>query len=692
MKNKPDKNQYRCASENKGNNTRVLKILGDEHSVSMDNNGSIRQITFQNKVFEPPSGYTFFELDGELSEAEYIPCAKGLSYQLSSKKSKARMNISFDKELRFRLIPENKDIIGNVALVLTFPVDTIFHLAECANIGRMLDKDMPIGESYGARLIHNFFVAEYDGVYFRFRSDDDKWLKRAKFHLVRHPEMFTVSFFWEASTDARIGFFRSLDAVLDEHEQWLETSCAVRKLEDRPIAYKWIQEIKLVITVDMMRSNWEIAHDYSDLLNLAKEIKKIRKPQEILFYIPGWHGAYDSGHPTYRPHNDIGGVAAFRQMIELLHKSGFRIMIHTTGWGIDPYHSDIDKLQKLVRKNDQGDLLGWQTNENSSSIGPDVAPLKFKTGKITLTAQAKARRLLVKTVSIPDSCEALFVVGGVRTKKGRISLTVGRRTASTPQKWFENHTQYQFPFPLALKPGENEIEVTMTDSPEVDWRGIWYKIRYTFMQENPYSTWTFPILFADMKNAEYIRIFTDSVSSVVREFGIDAVHVDATTFYGRLAGKDLLLALEEKLADVVIGGELFPASFAEMDFWCLCQNARQSLTGYPGMKHHLVEQSSLIPSMDIDRLYTWLDKTSPVCRFVKKYLIIYPHLCAANAFVPTAKVCNTLPQRLMPLTKEEQWKVLRDAKRMEYVPGLRVNYREYGLDDESKRAIREIGN
>ena len=679
-----------CSSQDKDKNSKIMKIEYDEYSVSMDNNGNIKQITFQNKVFEPPSGYTFFELDGGLSETEYLPNTKGLTYQLSSRKSRAKMNISFDKELRFHLVPENEDIVKNVGVVLTFPIDTVFHLAEYANIGRMLDKNMPIGESYTARLVHNFFVAECDQMYFRFRTDNKEWLNRAKFHMVRHPEMFTVTFFWEPSADACIGFFSSLDAVQDEHEKWLETGCAVRKLKDNPNIPDWIHAIKLIITVDMLRSNWEITHNYLDLLNLAKEVKEIREPKEILFYIPGWHGAYDSTNPTYKPHEDLGGATRFRQMIDFLHKNGFRLMIHTTGWGIDPYHSNIDNLQELVVKDDKGNFSGWQINENS--VGPDITPLKFKTARIALAAPAKAKSFFVKTVAIPDNCEALFTIGGLRARKGRIRLTVRRRTISTPREWFESHNQYKFPFPLALESGENEVEVTMTDTSEIDWRGSWYRIRYTFMQKSPYSTWTFPILSADMKNTEYIQIFTDSVRSVVREFGIDAVHVDATTFYGRLGGKQVLLALREKLPDVVIGGELFPASFAEMDFWSLCQNARQSLTNFPGMKHHPGEQSSLIPLMKLDELYAWLDKTSPVCRFVKKYLVIYPHLCAANAFVPAAKVCNIYPPRLMPLTKEEEWKVLRDAKRMDYVPGLRINYRKYGLDDETRKAVHEIGN
>ena len=54
------------------------------------------------------------------------------------------------------------------------------------------------------------------------------------------------------------------------------------------------------------------------------------------------------------------------------------------------------------------------------------------------------------------------------------------------------------------------------------------------------------------------------------------------------------------------------------------------------------------------------------------------------------KVCNIFPPRRIPRTSEAQWRVLRDAERMDYVPGLRVNYRDYGLDPETREAIMEL--
>ena len=48
------------------------------------------------------------------------------------------------------------------------------------------------------------------------------------------------------------------------------------------------------------------------------------------------------------------------------------------------------------------------------------------------------------------------------------------------------------------------------------------------------------------------------------------------------------------------------------------------------------------------------------------------------------------PPRQIPPTKELLWHIVRDAKRLDYLPGLRVNYRKYGVDDDTRKAIREL--
>ena len=601
-----------------------------------------------------------------------------------------------DREVRFRITADEKNNVKEAGLVITFPITAVFHLAEYLHIGRQLDTDMPVGESYTALLQYNFLLVQLNGMWIRLRTGEAKWFKKAHCHIARHPEMFTMTFTWPAETDVGLAVFSSFDEAMENYDKWLETEIGVRKLTGTGRGPAWVNDIKLVITVDMMRSNWEIAHDFSDLLNLAGEIKEIGNPKAILFYIPGWQGAYDSNHPTYKPHPDLGGDGKFRELTDYLRQNGFRLMIHTTGWGIDPYHPDIDTLLGLAVKKD-GQFQGWQLDHTA---GPH-ASLKFRTPKISLRASATKGDFSFRINPVPERCEAYMTLGGVKTREARIRLTVGRRTISTPANWFASHDKYDFPFPLALQPGENSGRVSTTGDSEVDWSRSWYRIRYCFVPETPYTTESCPILMGDMSNPEYIRIYTDNVRSVVQQYNIDAVHVDATHFDG---AEEMLLRLKEKLPGVAIaceGSETFQA----LGYWTFWQGGRQqSLTDYTEVARgeRLGTQELFVdfctcgdrgPSSSQTAAagqYAWLDKTSPVCGFVREYIIPYPHLCSADAFVPVGKVCNRFPPRLMPPDNEVLWKVLRDAKRLDYVPGLRVNYRQYGLDAETKKAIKSL--
>jgi hypothetical protein len=176
------------------------------------------------------------------------------------------------------------------------------------------------------------------------------------------------------------------------------------------------------------------------------------------------------------------------------------------------------------------------------------------------------------------------------------------------------------------------------------------------------------------------------VEKAVRKYGIDAVHVDATGYERHPL---ILTALKERLPGVAIAGEGY-SSLEALGFWSISQGAGQSLTQHLELMRGTKEQAALPDRSEMDALYAWLDKSSKVSDFVKDYIVNYPHLCAAESFVPVGKVCNTLPPRLSPRRKEDLWRVLRDAPRLNYVPGLRVNYRRYGLDPDTERAVREI--
>jgi len=667
---------------------KIIKIDGERFFVDLNEKGSIQRIVFQEELFEPPMKYTLYEVNGEVADISEAISKGELSLKLTTKAVSGRLTISSGKEIKIHFEPDKKDITKNVSIVISFPLETEFHLPEGYNLGRQIDDDMPVGEMYSTPLGYNFFLASSKGMWLRFATKQSRF-RNANLQISRHPEVFIVTFTWNVTGDASIAVFPSMDEALSDFEAWLSKELRIRKRRDDPTLPGWVHNVKLVLIMDMMRSNWEIAHDYDDIANLAKELKKIGCPKDTLFYIPGWNGAYDSTYPAYQPHPELGGEGKFREMMENLHENGFRVMIHTNAWGLDPCHPNIDKYEKYVCRDDEGYCQGWQIGRRIQAWGimaPASRPLKFLTDKVPMQEAKGARFFTFETVYVPDTCEALFTVGNLGVGDMRVKFTIDHRSMSTPPGWFKTHIEYDFPFPFLLKPGANRVHIEVMGDIEPDWSESWYKIRYSFIPLNAYISWTYPILLADMNNPEWIKIFVDEVATVVRKYNIDAVHVDATEYYH---SKPILDALKERLPEIAMGGEGI-GSLEDLGYWTFCQNARQSLLGYLDVMRGTRQQGSLPDTSEIEELYSWLDKPSQVCSFVKDYIYIYPHLCAADSFVPIGKVCNVFPTRFSPRCIKELWRVTRDARRLDYIPGLRLNYRKYGLDEETKKAIREI--
>jgi hypothetical protein len=221
-------------------------------------------------------------------------------------------------------------------------------------------------------------------------------------------------------------------------------------------------------------------------------------------------------------------------------------------------------------------------------------------------------------------------------------------------------------------------------------RQAWYQTRSAFKGDTLYQGWTFPILMGDTTKPAFQDRFVANLKSVIDEFKIDALHIDAGFFYIPQPGKELFYKMRNAAPQVAIGAENY-LTFEEMNFYHFSQIARLHLKNYRGTLRLAADCSSYAAQEGLDELYAWLNKPSPVCRFAKDYIIVYPHLCAADAFVPIGKVCNLEPPRQMPPTKQEQWKMLAEAKRLDFTPAIRVNYRKYGLDADSRKAIRELG-
>jgi hypothetical protein len=675
----------------------VIQGSGGRYSVTLNDRGNFQSLVCCGETLKLPTPFTFYEINGTPAEAILADCDKSKrSLRLSAGNTSALLTFEPERELILRVDGGPASSVKSVSVTLAFPIDTEFHLAEHRNVGRVIDRSMPVGDFYSARLTYNFFLAGRGSTWLRFMTKH-RLLRRTEVQITRHPQMFLATFTWHSGDDlflglkagsveltASIGFFSSMDQALADWENWLQEEKGFKKLEDNPEFPRWIHNVRLILTVDMMRSYGEISHDYVDVSRLAEDLARLRCPEGTLFYLPGWNGAYDSTGPTYRPHPALGGEEKFRQMMEVLHSNGYRAMIHTLGWGIDPYHPAIEDLIKYVRKEPDGSFEGYKIKEGGIS-----RRLHFRTDRITVDVDGPGRGISIETVPFPDLCEAYISIGGFSPESTKIRMTLNNRTQSIPSGSPEEHEPYDFPFPFLLHPGENRIELMSAGKAEVDWRGLWYEVRSCFVPKNPFQSSTHPILTADTGNPGWIQVFVDEVAGTVRDYGIDAVHVDATVSDRPPDSRKLLQALQRALPDVPIGGE-WCAAWEDVGFWAFCQGATQSLIANSEKLREPGGQGSLPVTRGLAERYDWLNRASPIVQVVQKYMRVYPHLCAANGFVPIGKVCDIYPKRLLYTDHQELLDILEEAPRLSYIPALRVNYREHGLDSHAARYIEGL--
>jgi|GEM_PF-3501906 len=678
----------------------------------LDQNGNLEAIQGEKSSLVLPVTCTYFDVDGQSLPLSYDNASREvLSYRpieisrerAASLKSLEKMpryapdvRVNFSKvclwheEIAISVSPgsfcePDRDTYGFVpisetsraGMTLYVPDAAKIHLAEHKNIGRLLDGDMALETEYACRLEYNLAIIELEGMALRLRTDATD-LNSTGMRVRRHKETFAITFTWPCRDRALLAAFDGYGEAIDDFTQWVSKGIGLRKLKDRDDAPPWIHDIKAVMVIDMMLSNGVAFHTYSDVVRLAQDMREHIDPKKVLFYLPGWQGPYDGHQPAYEPAEGLGGIEGFRIMTNALREMGYRTMLHACIWGIDPYDGNAPMWEKHTTHRN-GKLKGWQiTTENPARM----SHARFRAGQIPLPRE-NTGNCKVSLGYVPGDCYAYLTMGGLGGFKGRIELTVGSWTIQAPPD--EGKNLYDFTYPLYCPAGDTEIAIAAEGGALPS--STWIQIRDTTTYTDPYCSWTYPMLWADPNDQHYADIFAANLRAIAENYPIDAIHFDAGSYRDE---PNIVDTVKKALPKNIAMGCEWYTTWAELDYWVLAQKACTDLVleSYP--QNVILEQASAPMLAGTPEFFPWMDKTSPICDFIKDYMVFYPHLVAANAFVPTRKVSNIAPERKVPQRDEELWRVVRDSGRLGYCAGLRVNYGKYGLDDKTMQALREI--
>lgn len=650
--------------------------------LSLDPQSGIREISGNGFSFAPMNGHSLFELNGCIADLQPGPSAQSLELKHRDAACVLRADLE-EEECLLRALDLSRDDIKTIGLALLLPEETEFHIPEKRSTGRLIDREMPCGESYSANSNYNFVLIKLAEGWLRFMVGVED-TSRLSFEIVRHPHTFSLTVSWPAEEALAMRFFGELEEAVVCFKDHLKTRFGVAPLRDDPQHPGWVENVPLVLTLDMMRSHGEICHNYSDLTSLADDLKKVGCPPESLFYLAGWNAAYDAGFPDYRPCAELGGEDGFKRMIERIHDNGYRTMLHANPKGIDPFCPNIERLLPFVIRGADGRMKSWQTGPGQM---PPTRNLKFRPGLIDIVPLADRSGGTAEFQKVPDDCDALLRIHGEGKELSGLRFSMNGRSQKIPAGEGVESGSFLLPLSFPMKTGSNKL-VVEKDAGRVP-EDLKIDIEECFQFRDPFSPWTYPILHADTENPEWIEIFVGRIAEVVEKYQIDAIHLDAATMKIPQNNKGIFNALKERLPGTAIGGE-FCSCMVDFGYWSFCQGGTQDLVANAENIKRASDCNSIPPVKGLREHYAWLGKASPVGSFVKEYIRSYYHLCAADAFVPVGKVCNTLPARKMPFDSQELRDVLANAEDYGVLPNIRVNYREYGLDDESRAFIKTL--
>jgi hypothetical protein len=354
-------------------------------------------------------------------------------------------------------------------------------------------------------------------------------------------------------------------------------------------------------------------------------------------------------------------------------------MIHTLPFGCDPFSPEFDEIKRFA---------GASPDEDPPAVWPACYPPQesdYDSRQQNLgEREREGNEVAFKTVSLPRNLEAHVTLGGFQFP-GSVRLSTNFRSLRVPRGHFTEAQSYEFPYTFLLYEGENDVTLQFEGGAIPDLSNAWYRVHDALFSN---LVWTYPIVGMEMNDPEWIDLFTSRIVDIVREYDIDAVHVDADhLWYLDPDDRSINGSLFEQLPDIVFSTEQ-PVE-ASMVMFQLAQNGV-----IPGVIPVKVEEEAQ-------------PEYSPLAQLIyRPYRQQYLHLCAAGGFVPVVSVCTIdreprpgnfpidwapelAPGLEMDLFEEKDLfrRAFSESEKYGVLRNIRVNYRDYGLDEETKDKV-----
>jgi hypothetical protein len=668
-----------------------MRIVSDRLALSFAANGRINELELFGRKVALDEGEGGFLLNGTgAAVSDSVVGSNSLSGRLVSSEGDGVFSIEARYKIRVSIQGRGARSLQKIGLTLFLPEDAVFHLPAAYNIGRQVDGRMPVGETFSLKkLAYQFVVIRLGpadvGPTTPERADSGSWLGlsspikyrsdvnamearqgQAEVEIHRLRKGFSLRYEWCPEVLLLLDAYHSLEeAALDFH-QWLKKAHGLVEFDKNSHIPDWIRNTRLILPLGMLSSDRRIVHNYQHAIDLCHGLNALGCPEDTLFHISGWNSYFDSGYPEYDPAELLGGKTKFKEFVDTAHEYGYRVAVHANPWGADPHHPDFPSIRHLALEQSYLDDWGevdpakalWGTFHKRANLlmwpgGRIVHDLGFDSGGVELHLTSHGGSVRFRTVALPDRCEAYVTFGGISATN--VTIAINGRYQSVSPSFSEGQEVHSAPLTFFFQKGENDVELTFDGRIE---RG-WYRI-YGAQQFSP--NWTWPIVRMDMRRPEWIELFTTNISRTVREYSIDAVHLDCTVMW---RSDRIYMDLRDRLPGVAFNAEC--PSHAGLGFFSF----------------------SLGGGLFLEEEGDWKGRYSELPNMITRHYTRFFTLRQIQSFVPARKpfISSSLPKSVDTETVK---RALDRAESLHLIRAVRVNYRDHGLDAGTAELIRDL--
>ncbi|MCC7355890.1 MAG: hypothetical protein IT330_19295 [Anaerolineae bacterium] len=661
-------------------------VVSQRISLEVDDEGTWHRLILAGQEISFPGLKPQFWLDGKpafvrsVSESE-----EGLVFALAGEDCTGKLRLLSRQDAIRGVLEIDNDhpyTLVRFEIALPPPPASALHLPAGYTYGHVVDAASPLGQASGVALRGRrwqFGAIELAGRVLAllghsplerlpirsagiswktggFRTEDALWLQ---------VECYTGAP-WELSLED------SLPAAIARYHRHVERDYGAVPWRKDPTVPEWFADIKMVVTLDMIRSQGEVTHSYAHLRNLVQEMKQAGMGGGVLFYLTGHHDLYDRRFPFFGPSDLIGGAQGFKEMVGAVHDAGHWVMPHCAIWSVDPYQPYFEEFEDiaLIFSETEG-YSGRRVGAYDASPGMHpVTPLDYDSGYVPLKAEKGNGFVTFLTPELPQPMEAHLTVSGVKNfASGQLRASLHYRELVSPLGKFAISDSHRFRFRFRFEAGVNRVRLDFLGGTP-DLSSASFRINEAVYPGQKGSSnrlgpvWTHPHVRVEMSDPRWIKTIRNDLTSLVNNFGVDAIHMDAASVLTR-SDLPIYQDLRQALPRTVFGCEFFTE--LALFFFHITQNA------------DIPPES---PHRTTDLAY----------RLGEPYLKFYLHLCQSLGFVPVGTACNHLPipDKLTPELREKAERHWREGPKWHILPNIRLNYRDYSLDPRTREAFHEV--